>query len=140
MLPISISREDLQMHYISAGNAVRLGVLAGPEISPVRDPRVLDEGGSQPPNGHPVSTELFLFLSGQGVANCDGDEVAVKSGDTLVLPRTSVHFIRNTGAGRMYSITMMSPDDGFANLVRRGPLAETDDEDRAALARSTARL
>jgi hypothetical protein len=50
-----------------------------------------------------------------------------------------VHFIRNTGAGRMYSITLMSPDDGFADLVRRGPLAETDDEDRAALAGSTAR-
>jgi hypothetical protein len=34
----------------------------------------------------------------------------------------------------MYSITLMSPDDGFASLVRRGPLAETDDEDRAVLA------
>jgi mannose-6-phosphate isomerase-like protein (cupin superfamily) len=140
MLPISISQEELQMHYISAGDTVRLGVLAGPEISPVTV--ILeswDEGGSQPPNSHPASTELFLFLSGQGVANCDGNEVAVKAGDTLVLPRTSVHFIRNTGAGRMYSVTLMSPDDGFADLVRRGPLAETDDEDRAALASSTAR-
>jgi len=26
----------------------------------------------------------------------------------------------------MYSITLMSPDDGFAELVRRGPAADTD--------------
>jgi mannose-6-phosphate isomerase-like protein (cupin superfamily) len=139
--PITISPEDLQMHYISAGDSVRLGVLAGPEISPVTV--ILeswDKGGSQPPNSHPVSTELFLFLKGQGIANCDGNEVPVKAGDTLVLPQTSVHFIRNTGEGRMYSITLMSPDDGFADLVRRGPLAGTDDEDRAALAGAAARI
>jgi mannose-6-phosphate isomerase-like protein (cupin superfamily) len=140
MLPITISPEDLQMHYITADDTVRLGVLAGPEISPVTV--ILeswDEGGSQPPNTHPVSTELFLVLRGHGVADCDGNEVPISAGDTLVLPQSSVHFIRNTGAGRMYSITLMSPDDGFADLVRRGPLAETDDEDRAALASATAR-
>jgi mannose-6-phosphate isomerase-like protein (cupin superfamily) len=141
MLPITISPEDLEMHHITAGDTVRLAVLAGPEISPVTVIlEAWDEEGSQPPNSHPLSTELFLFLHGRGVANCDGNEVAVKAGDTLVLPQTSVHFIRNTGGGRMYSITLMSPDDGFADLVRRGPLAETDDEDRAALASATTRL
>jgi mannose-6-phosphate isomerase-like protein (cupin superfamily) len=141
MLPITISPEALQMHHITAGDTVRLGVLAGPEISPVTV--ILeswDKGGSQPPNSHQVSTELFLVLRGWGVANCDGNEVTITAGDTLVLPQTSVHFIRNTGEGRMYSITLMSPDDGFADLVRRGPLAETDDEDRAVLASAAARL
>jgi mannose-6-phosphate isomerase-like protein (cupin superfamily) len=141
MLPITIGQEDLEMHYITAGDTVRLGVLAGPEVSPVTV--ILeswDSGGSQPPNSHPASTELFLFLRGRGVANCDGNEVAVKAGDTLVLPQTSVHFIRNAGGGRMYSITLMSPDGGFADLIRRGPLAQTDDEDRAALASAAARL
>jgi len=93
-----------------------------------------DVGGAQPPNSHPHSTELFLFLKGEGVATCDGVEAPVAAGDTLVLPATSVHHIRNTGTGRMYSITLMSPDDGFADLVRRGPVAVTDDEDRLALA------
>jgi mannose-6-phosphate isomerase-like protein (cupin superfamily) len=134
MLPILIGPDELEMHYISAGDTVRLGVLAGPEISPVTV--ILeswDVAGSQPPNSHPHSTELFLFLRGQGLANCDGHEVAVKAGDTLVLPQTSLHFIKNTGDSRLYSITLMSPDDGFAHLVRRGPVAETDDEDRAVL-------
>jgi mannose-6-phosphate isomerase-like protein (cupin superfamily) len=140
MQPIRISPDDLQMHHISAGDTVRLAVLTGPEASPVTV--ILeswDEGGSQPPNSHPASTELFVFLRGQGVANCDGNEVGVSAGDTLVLPPASLHFIRNTGTGRMYSITLMSPDAGFADLVRRGPVAETDDEDRAVLATAAAR-
>jgi len=139
MLPIVIRPGELEMHHISDGDTVRLGVLAGPEISPVTV--ILeswDPAGSQPPNTHPHSTELFLFLRGQGVANCDGNEVTVQPGDTLVLPQGSVHYIRNAGASRMYSITLMSPDDGFASLVRRGPLAGTDDEDRAVLADLTA--
>lgn len=140
MLPILISPGELEMHHISAGDTVRLAVLAGPEVSPVTV--ILeswDVAGAQPPNTHPRSTELFLFLRGQGIASCDGTEVEVRAGDTLVLPQTSVHFIRNTGPERMYSITLMSPDDGFAAMVRRGPLAPTDDEDRAALAAARAR-
>jgi mannose-6-phosphate isomerase-like protein (cupin superfamily) len=141
MLPIAISPDELEMHHISAGDTVRLGVLAGPEIAPVTV--ILeswDIAGAQPPNSHPHSTELFVILRGQGLARCDGHEVTVHAGDTLVLPPGSVHFISNNGPGRMYSITLMSPDDGFADLVRRGPRAETDDEDRAVLANLPARL
>ena len=135
MLPVVIGPAELEMHHITPGDSVRLAVLAGPEVSPVTV--ILeswDVGGAQPPNSHPHSTELFLFLKGEGVATCDGVETSVTAGDTLVLPATSMHHIRNTGTGRMYSITLMSPDDGFADLVRRGPVAATDDEDRRALA------
>jgi mannose-6-phosphate isomerase-like protein (cupin superfamily) len=136
MLPIVITPEQLQMHHIGPGDSVRLAVLAGPEVSPVTVIlEAWDRDGAQPPNTHPESTELFVFLSGSGTANCDGNEVPVEAGSTLVLPMGSVHFIRNTGPGRMYAITLMSPDGGFADLVRNGPPAETDDEDRAMLAR-----
>jgi mannose-6-phosphate isomerase-like protein (cupin superfamily) len=141
MLPILISPDELEMHHISQGDTVRLGVLAGPEISPVTVIlEAWDVAGAQPPNSHPHSTELFVILRGEGVAHCDGHEVTVQAGDTLVLPQSSVHYISNTGDGRMYSITLMSPDDGFADLVRRGPPAEADDEDRAVLAGLPARL
>lgn len=135
MLPTLIAAEDLQMHHISAGDTVRLAVLAGPEVSPVTVIlEAWDVDGAQPPNSHSQSTELFVMLRGQGIASCDGVEVPVAAGDTLVLPATSVHFITNTGSERMYSLTLMSPDHGFADLVRRGAPAETDDEDRAVLA------
>lgn len=135
MMPIVIAPSDLEMHHISAGDTVRLGVLAGPEVSPVTVVfESWDLGGAQPPNTHPRSSELFFFLAGSGVAICDGQETAVAAGTTLVLPAGSLHHIRNTGPGRMYAITLMTPDEGFADLVRRGPRAATDDEDRAVLA------
>jgi len=140
MLPVVIGPNDLQMHHISAGDTVRLGVIAGPETSPVT---ILleswDVGGSQPPNSHPHSTESFIFLRGEGLATCDGNEATVSAGNTLVLPASSLHFIRNTGAVRMYAITLMTPDDGFAEMVRSGPLAQTDDEDRSLIADLVAR-
>lgn len=134
-LPTVISPDALRMRHISAGDTVRLGVLAGPEVSPVTV--VLESwnaGGAQPLNSHPVSTEVFVFLRGSGVAVCDGTETPVAAGATLVLPPTSRHHIINTGLGRMYALTLMCPDDGFAAMIRRGPLATTDDEDRAVLA------
>ncbi|SNQ49817.1 conserved hypothetical protein [Frankia canadensis] len=141
VLPVSpvpatlIEPDTLEMRHISAGDTVRLAVLAGPEVSPVTVIlEAWEAGGAQPPNSHPASTELFVFLRGSGVAVCDGVETSVAAGATLVLPPTSLHHITNTGSGRMYALTLMCPDDGFAAMVRRGPLAGTDDEDRAVLA------
>jgi mannose-6-phosphate isomerase-like protein (cupin superfamily) len=136
MLPVVIAPDALEMRHISAGDTVRLGVLAGPEVSPPVTVllEAWDAGGAQPPNSHPVSTELFVFLRGRGVAICDGNRAPVAAGGTLVLPAGSLHRIANTGPGRLYAITIISPDDGFAEMVRRGPLAYTDGEDRAVLA------
>ena len=80
------------------------------------------------------AVETFVFLRGAGRAVCDEHEVNVKAGDTIVLPAGTVHHIHNEGDGRMYSLTLMGPDEGFADLVRRGPLGPTDDEDRAIFA------
>lgn len=141
LAPVVIDAEELRFHYISAGDTVRLAVLVGPEVSPVT---VLleawDVGGAQPPNSHPDATELFVFLRGEGRATCDDTEVDVRAGDTIVLPAGTLHHIRNTGTERMYSLTMMCPDHGFAALVRRGLDAPVDDEDRSVLAGLPARL
>jgi mannose-6-phosphate isomerase-like protein (cupin superfamily) len=133
--PVVIDAEALRFHHISPGDSVRLAVLAGPEVSPVTVIlEAWDPGGAQPPNSHPTATELFVFLCGQGRAVCDDAEIGVRAGDTIVLPAGTVHHIRNTGPGRMYTITLMCPDEGFADLVRRGQLAPIDDEDRSVLA------
>ncbi|GAA4705567.1 cupin domain-containing protein [Phytohabitans rumicis] len=135
MEPVVIDAAALEFHHITPGDTVRLAVLAGPEVSPVTVIlEAWDPGGAQPPNSHPQSTEVFVFLRGQGLAVCDDVEVGVRAGDTIVLPAGSVHHIRNVGTGRMYSLTLMCPDDGFAALVRRGPVAPVDEEDRAVLA------
>jgi mannose-6-phosphate isomerase-like protein (cupin superfamily) len=141
LAPVVIDAEELRFHYISPGDTVRLAVLVGPEVSPVT---VLleawDVDGAQPPNSHPDATELFVFLRGEGRATCDDTEVDVRAGDTIVLPAGTLHHIRNTGTERMYSLTLMCPDQGFAALVRRGLDAAVDDEDRSVLAGLPARL
>lgn len=118
-------------HRIHPADTVRLAVLRVPDER--YDASVLLEiwepGGAQPPNSHPRSVETFLFLRGEGVAVSDGVEMPVRAGQLLVLPAGSVHHIRNTGPGRLYAVTTMVPDDGFAALVLDGPAAPLDDED-----------
>ncbi|MDY7100838.1 MAG: cupin domain-containing protein [Actinomycetota bacterium] len=122
---------DAPCHRITAGDTVKLAVVRAPggPDEPSVSYEIWDPGGSQPPNSHPRSTETFWFLAGEGIATSDGAEVPVRAGQLLVLPPGSVHQIRNTGTGRLYAITTMDPDDGFADLIRRGPADELDADD-----------
>lgn len=134
-------------HRISARDTVRIAVLRAPDdtYDATVTLEVWEPGGAQPPNRHPRSVETFLFLRGEGVATCDGTELTVRAGQLLVLPAGSLHHIRNCGPGRLYAITTMVPDDGFAALVLAGPAAALDDEDlevlrgQASVASSAAR-
>lgn len=120
---------------IAAGDSVRLAVLGSPDDGwdATTALEIWDPGGSQPPNRHPHSVETFLFLSGSGVATSDGVERPVVAGDHLVLPAGSTHTIANTGPGRLYAITTMVPDDGFAALIRAGVPDVLDDDDLRAV-------
>ena len=94
---------------------------------------IWDPGGAQPPNSHPDSVETFWFLRGSGVAISDGVEHPITAGQFLVLPPGSVHRIVNTGPGRLYAITTMSPDNGFASLITSGVPDVLDTADLAVL-------
>jgi mannose-6-phosphate isomerase-like protein (cupin superfamily) len=123
---------------ISDGDTVKLAPLHLPDD--LYDCSVFLEiwepGGSQPPNSHPGSVETFFFLRGEGVAHCDGVTTAVRAGTFLVLPPQSLHRIENTGAGELYAITTMSPDAGFAALVRSGGAEALSADDLAVLERA----
>jgi mannose-6-phosphate isomerase-like protein (cupin superfamily) len=41
----------------------------------------------------------------------------------------SEHMIENTGAGKLYTLTIMTPNEGFAELIRAGDPVELDAED-----------
>lgn len=118
---------------MSAGDTVKLAVVRAPDAG--WDATVVfevwDPGGAQPPNSHAGSVETFWFLAGEGIASSDGVEVPVGPGTLLVLPPGSVHFIRNTGPGRLYAVTTMLPDAGFAALVAAGVPDRLGDADLA---------
>ena len=98
---------------------------------------IFDVGGRTPPNLHQVGQEMFFVLHGEGRATCDGRVVDVRAGDSLLLKPGVEHALENTGAGRLYCLTVMVPDDGFAALIRSGVRAELDAEDLAVLSRVT---
>jgi mannose-6-phosphate isomerase-like protein (cupin superfamily) len=96
---------------------------------------IFDAGGRTPPNKHDVGQEMFFVLKGAGRATCDGKTIDVGAGDSLLLKPGVEHALENTGAGRLYCLTIMVPDDNFAALIRSGVRAELDEEDLDVLAR-----
>ncbi|MBX6387441.1 MAG: cupin domain-containing protein [Frankia sp.] len=134
--PVLRPLTEVTAHRISPSDTVRLAVLSGPDQgSPTTVVfEVWEPGGAQPPNSHPVSTETFVVLAGHGLAHCDGHTREIGPGDVLVLPPGSVHRIQNTSTTeRLYTITVMAPDDGFAAMIERGPVIGLDPQDLAVL-------
>jgi mannose-6-phosphate isomerase-like protein (cupin superfamily) len=94
---------------------------------------IFDVGGKTPPNVHHEAHEMFYVLSGRGRAYCGGETFEVSQGDTLVLPPGLEHVVENTGPDRLYCLTVMVPNEGFAELIRDGAPMELDDADRAVI-------
>ena len=94
---------------------------------------IFDVGGKTPPNTHQDAHEMFYVLSGRGRAYCDGKTYDVEKGDTLVLPPRMEHVVENTGPDRLYCLTVMVPNEGFAELIRAGSTQSLDAADQAAI-------
>ena len=94
---------------------------------------IFKPGGRTPPNTHQVAQELFFVLKGTGRAHCGGRTVELAPGDALLVPPGHEHVIENTGAGKLYTLTVMIPNEGFAELIRNGTPVPLDAEDRALL-------
>ncbi|WP_459176752.1 cupin domain-containing protein [Ewingella americana] len=94
-------------------------------------------GGATPPNEHATAHEFFYVLHGEGIARCDGKERALKKGDALLLAPGNEHLIRNTGTSKLYTLTVMTPNEGFAELIRGGEPVELDQEDLRILSGAT---
>jgi mannose-6-phosphate isomerase-like protein (cupin superfamily) len=94
---------------------------------------IFDVGGRTPPNSHQQAHEMFYVLSGRGRAYCDGKSYDIEKGDTLVLPPRMEHVVENTGPDKLYCLTVMIPNEGFAELIRAGTPMALDDADRAAV-------
>ena len=94
---------------------------------------IFKPGGATPPNEHASAYEFFHVLHGVGVARCDGKTVPISKGDSLLLHPGSEHVIANTGPGKLYTLTVMIPNEGFSELIRNGEPVELDAEDISIL-------
>lgn len=129
---IAKSRETYRAYRISPGDTNRLVLVFDPigeHANFVFAVEIFDPGGRTPPNAHPKAQEMFFVLRGEGIAYCDGKQQRLRRGDSLLLMPGTEHVIENTGPGRLYCMTMMVPNDDFAELIRSGQEVAIDEED-----------
>ncbi|MEH1814068.1 MAG: cupin domain-containing protein [Nostoc sp.] len=138
VIPVVKSPHEYQAYRISPDATNRLAIVFDPatvNLSITYCIEIFDVDGKTPPNRHLFAVETFFVLKGEGIAICDGKEVVICSGDTLLVPPMGVHEIRNTGSERLYTITVMMPNENFAELIRSGVPVKLDAEDLAVLRR-----
>jgi mannose-6-phosphate isomerase-like protein (cupin superfamily) len=136
VIPVIKSPHEYQAYRIGPDSTNRLAIVFDPataNLSLTYCIEIFDIGGKTSPHRHQFAIETFFVLKGEGIAVCDGKEIPIRSGDALLVPSTGVHAIRNTGTERLYTITVMIPDEDFAELIRNGIPVELDDEDLAVL-------
>ncbi|MCP2730134.1 cupin domain-containing protein [Limnofasciculus baicalensis] len=141
MIPIIKSPKDYHAYRISPHDTNRLAIVFDPAIADASLTfcvEIFDEGGKTPPNRHQIAVEMFFILKGEGVAMCDGKIVPIRAGDSLLVPPTGIHEIRNTGRGRLYALCFMVPNEDFAELIKSGTPVELDSEDLGVLSRTDA--
>lgn len=139
VIPVVKTPRDYQAFRISPQDSNRLAIVFDPSsanMSLTYCVEIFDVGGKTPPNRHQLAVEMFFVLKGEGIARCDGKEVPIQAGDSLLVPPTGTHVIENTGSGRLYALCIMVPNEDFAELIRSGTPVELDDQDMAVLRRS----
>lgn len=139
VIPVSKSIKDYQAYRIDPQSTNRLAIIFEPvtaHASLTVCVEIFDEGGKTPPNRHQFAVEMFFVLKGEGLATCDGKTSLIRAGDSLLVPPTGIHEIRNTGSGRLYTLTIMVPNEDFAELIRSGTPVELDEEDMRVLTRT----
>jgi mannose-6-phosphate isomerase-like protein (cupin superfamily) len=139
VIPTVKSPKQYQAFRISPNDTNRLAIVFDPatdDISFTVCVEIFDIGGKTPPNRHQYAAEMFFVLKGEGQAVCDGKTVTIKAGDSLLVPPSGTHVVENIGSGRLYALSMMVPNEDFAELIRGGTPVELDEEDLGVLSRS----
>lgn len=99
---------------------------------------IFQPGGKTPPNVHHRAHEMFFVLQGEGLVICGNEPpLRIKPGDALLVKPGTLHVIENTGPGKLYTLTVMTPNEEFAGLIRGGTPVALDAEDKAVLSRAS---
>ena len=94
---------------------------------------IYEPGGATPPNTHAKAFEHFFILKGTGKGYCDGMQVDLGPGASLLVPPGKEHIVENTGTDKLYALCTMVPNEGFAEMIHAGHPVELTAEDIAVL-------
>jgi mannose-6-phosphate isomerase-like protein (cupin superfamily) len=140
-LPVVRTIQDYQVFKISPEDRNRLAIVFDPktaDVSLTYCVEIFDVGGRTPAHRHNSAVEMFYVLKGHGEAICDGKVVPLRTGDSILIPNSGTHEVRNAGHERLYVLCIMVPNEDFAELIRNGVPAELDEEDLCVLHRTDA--
>jgi quercetin dioxygenase-like cupin family protein len=76
----------------------------------------LEPGQENSAHQHPESAHTFIVLTGQGEYHHGSeDAVPIKAGDYIIIPRLTMHGIRNTGTERLsYAAVTSQGPNGYS--------------------------
>ena len=138
MIPIVKTPQDYQAYRISPQDTNRLAIIFDPDNA--NDSltvclEIFEVGSATPAHRHNFAVEMFFILKGEGIAMCDGKEVPLHTGDSVLMPKTGTHYLKNVGNERLYVLCIMVPNEDFSELIRSGIPATLDEEDLRVLSR-----
>ena len=138
MIPVIKTLKDYQAYRISPEDTNRLAIIFDP--SNANDSltvcvEIFDVGSATPLHRHNLAVEMFFILKGEGMAMCDGKEVPLQTGDSILMPKTGNHYLKNIGSDRLYALCIMVPNEDFSELIRNGIPATLDEQDIKVLSR-----
>ena len=136
LLPQRLHPEQLRAYRFSEGDHCRLALIADPSTDsggPTLMLEIHDASERVPPHRHAHAVELYFVLRGRVRFHVDGATIEASTGDSVVVPEGCLHDFENPGPGRVYLLTVVSTDDGFAEQLRHGIPSPLDAEDLQVL-------
>ena len=130
------SGKALDAFKIHADESNYFALIADPaaeDVSFIQVVEIFEIGGKTPPNRHATADEVFYVLHGEGIATCNGQPIKVNKGDSFLVRAGHEHVVENTGTTRLYCLTTMVPNEGFAELIRAGVPWQLDETDLEVL-------
>lgn len=136
MLPRILHPEELQGFRLSNHDHCRLALLNRPEAGGSGCTvflEVHDPCNRVPPHCHHHAAELYFVLRGKVIFHVEDRSITATGGDVVIVPEEAIHDLENPGPGRLYLLTVLSQDGGFAELLEHGVPTPLDAEDLQVL-------
>ena len=113
--------EDRTPFITADGSSIRelAGIPAGNAANQSLAEATVPPGSATIEHYHRTSEEIYLFLSGMGTMQLDGDEAPVRAGDCVVIPPGAVHKLRNPGAEPLVLLCCCAPPYSHEDTVLR---------------------
>jgi mannose-6-phosphate isomerase-like protein (cupin superfamily) len=134
VLPRILHPEQLQGYRLGQADHCRLALLNNPDQGGcTMFLEVHDACDRVPPHAHHHAAELFFVLRGRVIFHVGDRSITARGGDVVLVPEEAIHDLENPGPQRLYLLTVLSRDGGFADSLQHGIPTPLDQEDLRVL-------